>query len=119
MFCRDPRQGDWMENARDQIGRLKRKVSDHCTFARADSQTSADVTGCQPISYRPIKANVGPLKPSSKGDTCPHCRDKLVALLAPLVFANETDFTTLVTEQLPHWRCKTCSQVFAAEQLRT
>jgi uncharacterized protein with PIN domain len=52
-------------------------------------------------------------------DTCPHCRGKLVALLAPLVFVNETDFTTLVTEQLPHWRCKTCSQVFAAEQLRT
>jgi len=48
---------------------------------------------------------------------CPDCKGKLVPLLAPLVFVAGTNVTCHVTE-LPHWRCKACSHVFAAEQLK-
>jgi uncharacterized protein with PIN domain len=48
---------------------------------------------------------------------CPDCKGKLVPLLAPLVFVVGTKVTCHVTK-LPHWRCKVCSHVFAAEQLK-
>jgi uncharacterized protein with PIN domain len=50
-------------------------------------------------------------------DRCLDCSGKLVPLLAPLVFVDGRNFASHVTE-LPHWRCKACSHVFTAEQLR-
>ena len=49
---------------------------------------------------------------------CPDCKGKLVPLLAPLVFVAGTNVTCHVTE-LPHWRCKACSHVFEAKQLKS
>jgi len=48
---------------------------------------------------------------------CPDCKGSLAPLLAPLVFVSGTNVAYHVTE-LPHWRCKTCSHVFATEQLK-
>jgi uncharacterized protein with PIN domain len=49
---------------------------------------------------------------------CPDCKGKLVPLLAPLVFVDGARVKCHVTE-LPHWRCKACSHVFAVEQLKS
>jgi len=49
---------------------------------------------------------------------CPDCKGKLVPLLAPLMFVACTTIKCRLTER-PHWRCKACSHVFAAEQLKT